>query len=181
MDYNKFESMMHPVRIKIITCINKKGNATTQEIAKMCPDVPPATLYRHINRLNKDEIIEVVKENKINGILEKVYQIKENPYDEAAKIAVSNNPGQLMNLFYNFSLTMLSDFQKNTSRERINLVEDGVGFKSSLLYLSGEELTEMAGELWNCIAKRANNEPSRTRKLRRFSTIFIPLDESEEV
>lgn len=180
MKYGKFESMMHPVRIKIIAAINQKREATTQEIAKICTDIPPATLYRHINRLYKDGILEVVSENNINGIMEKVYCIKDNPYDEASHIGKSNDPEQIMNLFVNFTLTMLSDFQNYTSRKEINLAEDGVGFKSSLLYLSDEELIEMAEDLWKCIEKMAYNAPSKERKLRRFSTIFVPLDENGE-
>lgn len=178
MKYEQFKSMMNPVRIKIIAAINLKGKATTQEIAKICSDIPPATLYRHINRLYKDGILKVVSENKIYGISEKVYGIKDNPYDEATHIGESNDPEQILNLFMNFMLMMLSDFHKYTARKEIDLEKDGVGFESSLLYLSNEELAETANDLWKCIEKRTHNAPSQERKIRRFSTIFVPLTEN---
>lgn len=179
MNYDKYKIVMHPVRIKIIAYINQKGTATTQEIAKLNGDIPPATLYRHINKLCKDGIIEVIKENNINGILEKVYQTKENPLAELAEIVETNNAEQLMKLFYSFTLTLLSDFQKYTARQNVNIAEDGVGFSSAPLYLSDEELVEMADELRSSILKRVDNKPSKTRKLRNFSLVFVPVNENE--
>ena len=180
MDYNKFKIVMHPVRIKIIAHINQKGEATTQEIAKLNGDIPPATLYRHISRLCNDGIIEVIKENKINGILEKVYRMKENPLAEFSKILATNNAEQLMNLFYSFTLMLLSDFQKYTARQNVNITEDGVGFNSAHLYLSDEELAEMMEELRSNILKQAVNEPSKTRKLRKFSWVLVPVNVNDE-
>jgi DNA-binding PadR family transcriptional regulator len=172
--------VMHPVRIKIISYINQKGAATTQEIAKLNSDIPPATLYRHINKLCNDGIIEVAKENKINGILEKVYQMKENPLAEFTEILETNNAEQLMNLFYSFTLMLLSDFQKYTARQNVNITEDGVGFNSAHLYLSDEELAEMMEELRSNIVKRAVNEPSKIRKLRKVSLVLVPVDVNDE-
>ncbi len=85
MNNEAIQSMMNPVRIKIIREITLKKTATTKELQEICQDIPQATLYRHIQNLLKNGIIHVVSENKVRGLFEKVYAIKENPSAEINK------------------------------------------------------------------------------------------------
>jgi DNA-binding HxlR family transcriptional regulator len=72
------KAIMHPIRLRIIQELNLKKSATTKEIQRACGDCSQATLYRHLKTLLEYEIIEVVHENNINGIIEKVYALTSN-------------------------------------------------------------------------------------------------------
>ncbi len=50
---------------------------TDKEIRKALPDIPIASLYRHIKILADSSILMVVGENRIRGTVESVYQLNE--------------------------------------------------------------------------------------------------------
>ena len=50
---------------------------TVKEIRKALPDIPSASLYRHIKILADSSILMVVGENRIRGTVESVYQLNE--------------------------------------------------------------------------------------------------------
>ena len=146
------KSMMNPLRLKIVQEISLKGTATTKEIAEICGDIPQATLYRHLNSLLKHEIIEVVSENKVRGILEKVYAIKVNPQDEIDRNTDKMSKQEISELFSQFIISILSDFNNYVSKsENVDIIKDKVGFRSYPLYLSDEEFMEMMGEIHESI------------------------------
>jgi DNA-binding PadR family transcriptional regulator len=177
MEFKIFESMVHPIRMKIIQEVIKRKTATVKDIADSLSDVPPASLYRQINKLVSDNVLEISAENKVRGTLEKVYRIKFNPYEELNRLTEEPNPEQILNLFYNFSMTLLADFQSYISKENVNPEKDGVGFRSYPLYLTDGELAEMLAEMREPIIKRIENKPSPERKLRKLSTVITPIDE----
>jgi len=169
------KSMTNPLRLKIIQEISLKGTATTKEIAESCPDIPQATLYRHLNTLLKHGIVEVVSENKIRGIHEKVYSIKQNPQTEINKKTDTMTKQELSELYTQFMISLLTDFNDYLDKsEVINVREDLVGFRSYSLYVTDEEFIEMMKEMRSIIEKRLINEPDNNRKLRKFSTITTP-------
>lgn len=168
-------SMMNPLRLKIVQEISLKGTATTKEIAEICGYIPQATLYRHLNSLLKHGVIEVVSENKVRGILEKVYAIKLNPQDEIDRKIDKLSTQELSELFSQFIIGLLSDFDNYLSiSENVNIIEDKVGFRSYPLYVSDDEFMEMMGEIHSSIRKRLENKPSDDRILRKFSTLTTP-------
>lgn len=56
--------------------LHKTG--TVKEIRKALPDVPSASLYRHIKILTDSTILMVVGENRIRGTVESVYQLNKD-------------------------------------------------------------------------------------------------------
>ncbi len=177
MNNEAIRSMMNPLRLKILQEISLKGTATTKEIAEICGDIPQATLYRHLNTLLKHGIIKVVSENKVRGILEKVYAIELNPQEEISRNTDKLSKQELSDLFSQFIISLLSDFENYLKSENINIIEDKVGFRSYPLYLSDEEFIEMMGEIHTSITKRLENRPSANRILRKLSTVTTPYKE----
>jgi DNA-binding transcriptional ArsR family regulator len=174
MEYHIFESMIHPIRMRIIQEVLKKKEATVKDISDVLSDIPPASLYRHMKRLVAENILEVAAENKVRGTLEKVYRIKQNPYEEMAKIMETNQPVAIINVFYHFIMSMLSDFQNYFASEDVHPEVDGVGFSMAPLYISRDELIEMATAIREIILKYVNNKPAEDRNLIKLSIISIP-------
>jgi predicted transcriptional regulator len=163
--------------MRIIQSLIKSKNMTVQQIAQELPDVPQATLYRHLNKLLKAKAIMVVQENKVRGVLEKVYAISTNPYETVTKEIDNNNKGETLNLFYNYLMALLGDFERYIQSENVDLVKDGVTFRSAAMYLSDEEYEEFFKDIIKAFDKVRDNGPAPGRRLRKISTISMPSTE----
>jgi DNA-binding HxlR family transcriptional regulator len=71
----KAEVVIHPDRMRIINTIGG-GRLTPRQVAAALPEIPQATLYRHLKLLHDHEILEVVDQRQINGITELTYAVK---------------------------------------------------------------------------------------------------------
>lgn len=70
------EIVMNPVRQRIFQYFLLHKTGTVKEIRKALPDVPSASLYRHIKKILTDStILMVVGENRIRGTVKSVYQL----------------------------------------------------------------------------------------------------------
>ena len=71
------EIAMNPARQRIFQYFLLHETGTVKEIRKALPDIPSASLYRHIKILADSSILMVVGENRICGTVESVYQFNE--------------------------------------------------------------------------------------------------------
>ena len=69
------EVVMNPVRQRIFQYFLLHEAGTVKELKRALPDVPNASLYRHIKILAEHSILTVVGENRIRGTVESVYQL----------------------------------------------------------------------------------------------------------
>src|SRR5437868_1497824 len=72
---SKAELIIHPVRLRIIEAVQGR-EVTTLQIARLLPDVPQASLYRHIKMLADGGILDVTGERRVNGIVERTYSVR---------------------------------------------------------------------------------------------------------
>jgi DNA-binding transcriptional ArsR family regulator len=68
--------ILHPIRIRIFGVLAGR-KLTTEQIGQLMDDVPPATLYRHINDLIRGGLIVVVGEQRQQGRTTRVLMLKE--------------------------------------------------------------------------------------------------------
>jgi predicted transcriptional regulator len=66
----KFETIIHPVRLRIIRLL-QNDPMTTVEIGNRLSDIPQATLYRNIDKLIKTGFIKITEEKKVRGAIER--------------------------------------------------------------------------------------------------------------
>lgn len=177
MDNSLLSVILNPVRMRIIQSLSKNKNMTVQQIAQDLPDVPQATLYRHLKKLLEANAIMVVEENKVRGVTEKVYAISADPYDKATKDINENDKSQILNLFYNYLMALLGDFEGYLKGEDIDLRRDGITFRSAALYMNDEEYIEFLKDIRKAIDKVIDNGPTEDRRLRKVSTISMPISQ----
>lgn len=72
------EAVMNPVRQRIFQYLLVHETGTVKEIRKALPDIPSASLYRHVKILTENDILTVVGENRIRGTVESVYQLNKS-------------------------------------------------------------------------------------------------------
>jgi DNA-binding transcriptional ArsR family regulator len=180
MDSSLLSCILNPTRMRIIQAILKNKNMTVQQISKELPDVPQATLYRHLDKLVKANAITIVQENKIRGVLEKVYSVDANPYDIATKDLEKADKEEHLKLFYQFLMSLLGDFENYLKLDDIDMQRDGVSFRSSAVYLDDEEYSEFLEDLVKAFKKIIDKGPSPGRRLRKISTVIVPVVEEEK-
>lgn len=74
------EIVMNPVRQRIFQYLLLHETGTVKEIRKALPDVPGASLYRHMKLLTESGILTVVGENRIRGTVESIYSLNRSAW-----------------------------------------------------------------------------------------------------
>lgn len=170
---DKTKVIMHPIRIKILQHVLFNKQLTTKQLLEKIPDVPQATLYRHIKILLDENFLHVEEERQVRGTVEKVLSVKQNPNITKENLQNFTNE-EHYNLFFTFMAQLLNQYQKYLELNDYDHVRDGVSFKKVSLYLSDDELKQFSDDIMGCILKVINNEPSGDRKARTLSTIILP-------
>lgn len=173
MEKDILKIMMHPIRIKIIQDLSIKKTATTKELHLSCGDCAQATLYRHIKALVEHDVIKVVSSHQINGIIEKVYGLADDLSSRILKDPNDMTKDDYINLFTQFVLSLLTDFSTYFEQEdAIKQAIYSIGFSTSSMLLTDEEVIELSKDLSEVLIKRLNHKAAKGRKMRKLSTIM---------
>ncbi|MCF7948488.1 MAG: helix-turn-helix domain-containing protein [Spirochaetia bacterium] len=117
--------VIHPVRLRIITLLSGK-ELTSQEIAERLPQVPQATLYRHIKQLEEGGIIRITETHQVRGTVEKVYTAgAEDKSHFTAEDIRQLSPEEHTALFASFIAGLYEQFLSLTEKaeEKLELLE----------------------------------------------------------
>ncbi|GAA4310320.1 helix-turn-helix domain-containing protein [Actinomadura luteofluorescens] len=169
------ELALHPVRIRVLRVVGG-GRRSTREIAGRLPDVPQATLYRHLAALAKGGLLEVVEERRVGGTNERVYALPPGGAvlsGEALATATAEDHGRYFTAFVS---SLLAEFSRYLAREQIDLAADGVGYQQSVLHLDDEEFADFARGFTELVRPLLGNEPREGRTARLLATVLMPVD-----
>lgn len=170
--------LLHPVRLRIIQAFLGDRALTTADLRAELPDVPPASLYRHVARLAKAGVLSVVAERRVRGAIERTYVMR------LAAASVSLDEVERMSrddhrqAFMAFVGGLLGDFDRYLSRPEIDLLRDGVGYRLAGLWLSDDELKELTRDLVRVVQPRLANAPRAGRRRRIFATVLLPGEDA---
>jgi hypothetical protein len=166
--------LLHPVRLRIVQAFLGDRALTTGELRSELPDVPAASLYRHVARLVDGGVLSVVAERRVRGALERTYIMRTASatigVDDLAKMSADEH----RRAFLAFVAGLLHDFDRYLARGEIDLLRDGVSYRLVGLWLTDAELTELSRDLFAVLQPRATNPPKRGRKRRILATVLLP-------
>ncbi|MFG6495873.1 helix-turn-helix domain-containing protein [Fictibacillus sp. UD] len=169
---SKADLILHPVRMKIIQHL-AKGSATVSELRGWISDVPQATLYRHLNVLNKNEIIYVTDERKIRGAVERTYALEQDTAYISAEEAANLSKEDHMKMFMTFISNITGDVEAYLNGDT-NLNTDIFGYNQLDLYLDGEEWEELSRGMQELISKYVPNRPTKRNKKVTLVQMLVP-------
>lgn len=174
MTRSQADLLLHPVRLRVLQQLLGGEELTTAELAERLPDVPTASLYRHIARLTDAGVLTVVRERAVRGTAERTYAVDLTAAHLGADELGAMSRKDHLRAFTAFTAGLLGQFERYLEQEEIDLVADRVGYRQTALWLSEEELDDMAGELRAVVTRRMDNRPGPGRTRRTLATILLP-------
>lgn len=168
--------LLHPVRLRILRALLDGHAATTGQLRERMPDIPPATMYRHIAALTGAGVLEVLEEKRIRGTVERTYRVcwdraEIDPADRAAM-----TPDDHRRAFTAFAGGLLADFDRYLETEPADPAADGVSYRQAALWLTDEETAELLAEMRAAITARMGREPGPGRARRVVSLVSMPVE-----
>jgi hypothetical protein len=166
--------LLHPVRLRIVQAFLGDRALTTTELRTELPDVPAASLYRHVAKLVAGGVLAVVSERRIRGAMERTYVLRTQAASIGLDELATMTPDQHRSAFLVFMAGLIADFDRYLDRGDIDLLRDGVSYRMAGLWLTDAEATELGLALMTAIQPRLVNAPGPGRKRRIFGTILLP-------
>jgi DNA-binding transcriptional ArsR family regulator len=119
MPLSTADLITHPIRARILVSLMGRELTTTQ-LAGHLPEIPRASLYRHLRQLLKGELIEIVREEPVRGTVEKVYAVpREAGQIPAGDVATASRAEHLRH-FTAFLDTQAACYRAYLQREEID-------------------------------------------------------------
>jgi DNA-binding transcriptional ArsR family regulator len=174
MKIKKLDALLHPIRMRIMQALLGDKRLNVSDLLKLLPDIPQATLYRHINILKNLEIIEVIKENRIRGAVEKIYRLNIDNAHIKPEDVMHMTKEDHFNFFFKYILNILSNFECYLSQEKFDFMADMVSYRQVEFNLSDKEFMELSKTVSESYMKAASNELTTDRKRRLIYTITMP-------
>lgn len=173
MNKNLMDCLQNPIKCKILLSVRAEGQTTAKQLAEANKTIPQATLYRHLGKMTNDGILKVVQENRIRGVVEKVYALAEELAVKPTVLAQLSGEAY-MSLFTEYVMNIMGEFSAYTSGEGIDIANDGSGFSVIPIYATKEELQEIGSKIVAALTPFMQNEPSPERRYHTVSLIVTP-------
>ena len=167
MNNEYMEACMNSTRQRIMQVIMTKKEATSAEIGEELPDVPRASLYRHIKVLLDAEVIVVVRETFKRGSIEKTYAM-------ASQVPYEDSNEEYNSLIQSALMGLQGEFYRYFSGENPDPQRDLLTVGSASLVMSDEEMKEFIIAYGELIQKYMPNKPVEGRKVRKVTLIVSP-------
>jgi DNA-binding transcriptional ArsR family regulator len=177
MAVDTLELLLHPVRLRILHAMSGWRTRTTADLCASLPDVPRTTLYRHVGILAEAGALEVVGQHRVRGAIERSYRLRrERPVIDAAAAAAMTREDHRQG-FAAAMAALLAEFDAYLDRDWADPVADSVAYRQRPVWLSREELAELADEVGAALARRWGNEPAPDRRPHLLSMVLFPIEE----
>ncbi len=175
----KSDLIIHPIRMRLVTELGHRS-LTTKELLGILIDIPQATLYRHIKTLLDGEIIKVVKEQEVNGSVERTFALVSQQNRLSSEEIASISPEEHIRLFSIFAAGLIDNFKRyasQTSPETYS--EDGMSYNQAIVYLSDEERELFQQKLLFVVSEVMNQPPAPHRKKYNLASVVVPDNRPE--
>ena len=162
------EVVMNPVRQRIFQYFLLHETGTVKELKKALPDIPNASLYRHVKILADHSLLTVVGENRIRGTVESVYRLNK---DAMSTEDESGNAVQMA------LLGICASFAKYFAGGNVDPKKDMLLLTNCTLLLTDEEFMGFLSEINEIALKYMKVEPAEGCKTRQITLISAPTNE----
>jgi len=161
------EVVMNPVRQRIFQYFLLHETGTVKELKRALPDVPGASLYRHVKLLADHSILVVVGENRIRGTVESVYQLNKDA------LATEDESGNAVQMTL---LGICASFARYFASGHADPKRDMLLLTSCTLLLTDEEFSRFLSDINEIALRYMKAETTESSKTRQITLISSPVD-----
>ncbi|MDR3344412.1 MAG: helix-turn-helix domain-containing protein [Oscillospiraceae bacterium] len=170
-------SLANPARAKLLLDIYAEKQLTAKQLAEKYPDIPQATLYRHLKAMLTDGILKVAEERPIRGTVEKVYAPDMDLAADVTKMLDSNDGEMYFQLLTYYTMGIMQEFKEYAKRKNIDIKKDGSGFTVAPIYATTEEIEAALVKIGEILIPLYHNKSGEGRKLHNLCIITTPPKE----
>lgn len=171
------ELLGHPARLRIVHALRGGRTLTTAQLCALLPDVSKAMVYRHVEALAAGGVLQVARERRVRGAVERHYRLHEHRAGIDPDTARSLSKSDHRQAFATAMAAMIAEFGAYLDRESTDPSNDPVGYRQHAIWLNNDELTAMLAQLRDVIAPRLANPATRDRTRYLLSPVFFPSEE----
>ena len=168
--------LLHQDRLRIVEAFLGDRELTTADLRSELPDIPPASLYRHLSRLIDAGVLDVVAERKVRGTVERTYA-KHRRLNVSGDDLATLTRDELRQTYFGYVATLLADIDRYLERDDSALRRGGATFRVAALWLTDEELNELAVEYAKLLDPYLHRRATPERARRIVRTIVLPAPE----
>lgn len=166
--------LLHPVRLRILQTLGGADELTTAQLRERLPEIPPATMYRHLTTLIEAAILEVAAERPVRGTVERTYRIRRDAAlvdDDALATMTKDDHRRAVAAFAG---AILSDFERYLLREDSEPPRENLLYRQGAVWVTDAEFAALVDDIESAVARRTGTTigDGRTRHL--FSFAFVP-------
>ena len=163
--------VMHPVRLRIIQQLGGRDRTTT-ELRSALPDVPQATLYRHVAALVDAGVVAIAEERRVRGAVERTLTLGERMAHVDAPELRSMQTEELRRSFLTFLGHVGEGFDRFADADDPRLREY-LGFGQMPLYVTTADLATIQQGLAELLSPYLADDGSGKQRVA-LSTVLLP-------
>lgn len=165
--------LLHPVRLRIVSEF-VGHERTVGELADALPDVPQATLYRHVATLVDGGVLEQVGERAARGPSERVYRVTPGT-DRISPEEIDNfPPADQQRMFAVFAGSLIDSFGAYMDSSDVVPSADGLSYNRAVVNLSARERQEFGARFAALVAEVLALPPAADRRRYHLASACIP-------
>src|SRR4051812_9732511 len=119
----------HPARLRIVHALRGGRLLTTAQLGVLLPDVSKAMLYRHVEALVAGGVLQVARERRVRGAVERHYRLHEHRAGIDPEAARSMSKDDHREAFAIATATMIAEFGAYLDRAGTDPSRDPVGYR----------------------------------------------------
>lgn len=166
------EVLLHPVRLRVVQSFLGERELTTAELSGELPDIPPATLYRHVAALVEAGVLSVVGQRRVRGAVERRYGLNPESASTRRDALATMTTEQLRTAFGVFAASLMAGFNTYLDGPDADPGHDALGFRTAAIHLAEDDVAEFTERLRAAIAPWRTPGPGSRRHL--LSTVLHP-------
>jgi DNA-binding transcriptional ArsR family regulator len=171
----KADVILHPTRLQMIQTFSGGRRLTAQQLGALLPDIPHASLYRHLHLLVDAGILAVVEERPARAIQERVYALVPHAANVGPAEYAATSAEDHLRYFSAFLELLHGDFTRYLQQSAaVDVRVDGVAYYQLPLYLTDEEYEHLVATLQAVLRPVVAQRPTPERRRRLLSLIAMP-------
>jgi len=175
MNRSRIEILAHPIRLRIVGAFSK-ARATVEEIKRMLPDVPQATLYRQVQLLIDEGVLRIVGHHRARGGPQRILSLAEGGGLIPDSEWNSANAAELERILTAFIASMLGNARTYLGFSGNRGPDPGVACRGQVFFATDAEACELRDRVHRLLAEAADRPQLFGARRWRASFFSVPIE-----